>query len=454
MKKISKKSRYIFRPIIRFFDRWIITPVTKFILFVGDCLKSNDKGIERVLNNRQALVVISLLFALLAFYAIDREGVSLIDDNAEVLTGIPVNAMYNQEAYVIEGLPDTIDITLIGKKQNVYLAKQYPAENINVDLSDLKPGTHKVDLNYKKTVSSVKYKVDPSTVTVVVYKKMSETREVSADIIHKDSLDTKLNIDSVSLNKDKVTIKGPDYKLRQVASVKALIDVNNLTSKKEGKYKLNDIRLVAYDSLGSIVDVEIVPSTLTAEVVISSPQKVVDVVIETEGELDGKAIKTLSSSVKQVVLYGPQDVLDKIEYLPVSIDISGINSDKNYTVNLTNPTGIREMSVKTVNVKLVVDEVVSKDISGIKINEDKGSLGEGYVAQAVDEDSQSITVIVKGSQSVIDDLDPSEIYASVDLSGLTPRNEPYEVPVKVVGPDNKLIYTPRTKNVKILISKK
>lgn len=452
MKKISNKSGNIFRPIIRFFDRYIITPITKFILFIGDCLKSNDKGIEKVLNNRQALVIISLLFALLAFYAIDRESVSLIDDNAEILSGIPVNAVYNQEAYVIEGLPEVVDITLIGKKQNVYLAKQYPAEQIAVDLSDLTPGTHKVALNYKKTVSSVTYKVDPSTVTVVVYKKMSEIREVSADIIHKDSLDTKMNIESVTLNKDRVTIKGPEYKLSQVASVKALIDVNNLTSQKAGKQKLTDIKLVAYDSEGNVVDIEIVPDTLEAEVVISSPHKKVPVRIETEGELDGKAIKSLSPSVQEVTLYGPQEVLDKIEYLPVSIDISGIDSDKNYTVNLTNPTGVRDISIKTINVKLVVDEVVSKDVSGIMVN--ATNLGDGYTVQAADEDSRSITVIVKGSQTVIDSLDESTIYASVDLSGLTPRSEPYEVPVKVIGEDTKLSYTPRVKNVKVLISEK
>lgn len=452
MKKISKKSINIFKPIIKFFDRFVITPITKLILIISDFWKSNDKGFERVLNNRQALVIISLLFALVAFYAIDREGISLIDDNAEILSGIPVNAVYNEEAYVIEGLPKTVDITLIGKKQNVYLAKQYPADQVMVDLSDLTPGAHKVNINYKQNVSSVTYKVDPSTVTVVVYKKMSEIREVSTDIIHKDSLDSKMNIESITLNKDRVTIKGPEYKLSQVASVKALIDVNNFTSQKVGKQKLSDIQLVAYDSNGKPVDIEIVPDSLTAEVVISSPHKKVPIRIETEGELDGKAIKSLSSSVDEVLLYGPQEVLDKIDYLPVVIDISGINSDKNYTVNLTNPTGVRDVSIKTINVKLVVDEVVSKDVSGIMVN--GINLGDGYVAQAADEDSRSITVIVKGSQSVIEKLDASTIYASVDLSGLTPRNEPYEVPVKVVGEDTKLIYTSRSPKVKILISKK
>jgi hypothetical protein len=40
MKKISNKSRNIFRPFIRFFDKYIISPITKFILFVGDIFNS------------------------------------------------------------------------------------------------------------------------------------------------------------------------------------------------------------------------------------------------------------------------------------------------------------------------------------------------------------------------------------------------------------------------------
>lgn len=449
MKKTNKRNN-IFGSIIKFFDRWLITPITKFILFITDSISNNDKGFEKILNNRNALVIVSLIFALFAFYAIDRQGVSLIDDNAEILYGIPVNAVYNEEAYVVEGLPETVDVTLIGKKWNVYLAKQYPADEVTVDLSSLTPGTHKVSLNYKQNVSSVTYKVDPSTVTVVVYKKMSETREVTADVIHKDNLDTKLNIESISLSKDRVTIKGAEYKLEQVASVKALIDVDNLTTQDVGKQTLTDIQLIAYDSTGNIVDVEIVPESLEAEVVISSPHKTVPIKIETEGELDGKAIKSLTPSVKEVTLYGSQEALDKIEYLPVVIDISGINSDKNYTVNLTNPTGVREISVKTISVQLVVDEVVSTEISGVKVN--ITNLSDAYTATALDANSSSITVIVKGSQSVIDSLDSSTIYASVDLSGLTPGD--HEVEVHVTGEDSKLTYTSRIKKVKVHIERK
>lgn len=449
MKKTNKKKN-IFSPIINFFDKILISPITKLILKVNDYFKDNNHGFERILNNRQALIIISLLFALVTFYIIDQEKVSLVDDNAEIIYGVPVTSVYNEEAYVIEGLPETVDVTLIGKKWNVYLAKQYPAEEISVDLSDLGPGTHKVNLNYKQNVSSVTYKVDPSQVTVVVYRKISMSKEVSYDIVHKDSLDAKLNIDNVTLNKDKVTIKGAEYKLNQVASVKALIDIDKLTTQEEGTQTLKDIPMLAYDVDGKIVDVEIVPETLEAEISISSPSKKVPIKIETQGELDGKSIKSLTPSVSDVTIYGSSEALEKIEYLTVPIDISGVTSNKNYTINLTNPSGVRDISVKTITVKLEVDEVYTTEINNIKIN--ITNLKDGYIAQAADANSSSITVIVKGSESVIKKLDPTTINAYVNLEGLGVGT--HEVEVKVTGDDNTLLYTPRVKKVSVTITKK
>ena len=48
MKKTNKKS--IFKSIADVFDKYIITPITKFIMGFGNLFKSNKKGIERVLK--------------------------------------------------------------------------------------------------------------------------------------------------------------------------------------------------------------------------------------------------------------------------------------------------------------------------------------------------------------------------------------------------------------------
>ena len=50
MKRISNHSKNIFSPILKFFDKWVISPITKFILYISDYFKNNDKGIERILK--------------------------------------------------------------------------------------------------------------------------------------------------------------------------------------------------------------------------------------------------------------------------------------------------------------------------------------------------------------------------------------------------------------------
>ena len=183
--------------------------------------------------NKQSLLIISLIAAFLIFYTVDQKTTTLVDNSAEVLYSQPVRAIYNEELYVVEGVPKTADVTLIGRKWDVYLAKQYHADEITLDLQDLKPGTHRVATKYKQQVSSVEYKIDPSIVTVVVYEKMSANRELTYDVIHKDRLDTKLNIESVTLSRDNVIIKGAEYKLAKVASVKALIDFDGILSESK-----------------------------------------------------------------------------------------------------------------------------------------------------------------------------------------------------------------------------
>ena len=81
---------------------------------------------------------------------------------------------------------------------------------------------------YNQNNSSIDYTVNPSTVTVIIYEKVSETRTLSVDLLNKDSLDSKLVVESTNYDTDKVVIKGSEAQLKQVVEVKALVDLNNI----------------------------------------------------------------------------------------------------------------------------------------------------------------------------------------------------------------------------------
>lgn len=435
----------------RFIDKKIIVPITKFFVSIGEKLKLSDKPLEKALSKKSSMIILSLVLAVIVFVIIDRQNTTLLEKNAEVLYDIPLSATYNDEEYVVEGLPETVDITLIGTKANLYLAKQLPTQDVNVDLSDLKPGVHKVSLKYKQSITSVEYKLDPSEVTVVVSSKKSETRSVESDIVNLNKLDSKLAINNTKLDTDEVIIKGTEDSLAKVSTIKALINVSNMVDPKAGTNTLKDIPLIAYDENGAKVDVEMVPSKVTATIEIESPSKTVPLEIEPTGNvIFGKAIKNITSSVQKVTIYGSSKVLDNTNSIKVKIDVNNLKSNKDYTVTIKKPAGIREISEKVVTAKVELDDEVTTELSGVKLG--VVNLGSNYTAQATSENATEVTVILKGVESIIKNITPSDVEAYVDLEGLGAGD--HEVEIKVKGTDPKVKYSSKITKTIIKIAEK
>ena len=449
MKRISKSIKSFFRHIGSFFDKWLITPITKLMLKIASIFKDNAKNIDRIAGKKSTLIVVSLILAFGVFILIDRESSVMIDQYAEVLYDQPVTAIYNEELYVVEGLPETVDITLVGQRRHIFLAKQSPSRGVTVDLTGLKPGNHKVTLDYSQRLASLDYRLDPSEVTVTIYEKVSETRSLTVDILHQDDLDSKLYIDDVELDRTDVIIKGAEYKLEQVATVRALVDVAELSNPKAGEVTLKDVPLVAYDDKGQTVDVEIVPSTVDAKLTITSPSKEVPITVVPTGDLAfGKAISSIDTNISTVTVYGEQSAVDNLDELEVEVDVDGLDSDKEFNVTLNRPNGITELSETTVTVSVDVDNSVSREFTVDTI--EFRNLADGYSVQASSQEDTRVTVVVSGSADIVNNLDASSITAYVNLDGYGVGE--HEVDVRVVRSNVLLTYTPRTRQVRVRIS--
>lgn len=454
MKKSKKRTRkliLLIKAIIRAIDKKIITPITKFILLITDKMSKRTDRFERWLVKKNTLIFISLLIAIVAFFAIDKKSISLVDSYAEVLYDQKVEAIYNTETYVIEGLPETVDVTLIGRKVDMYLAKQLSKGIVTVDISNLKEGTHKVTLNYESNINSINYKLDPSTVNITIYPKVSTTKTATIDTINKETLDTKLSVSKVAIDKTEIIIKGAEHTIKEVANVRALVDIRKLVDPEAGVTNLEDVPLIAYDTNGKVVDVEMVPSKVTATINIDSPHKEVPIKVIPVGEVQfGKAISSITSSETKVTIYGSESAIEKIEYLPIEIDVERLSSNKNFNVSLVSPEGIRELSVKNTKISITLGEEKTKEIKDVMI--ETTNLDQNYKAAAIGASSIKTTVIVKGTQEVLNTIDESKIKALVDLSGY--KEGDHEVEITVTGDDVKATYSAKTTKIKIRISKK
>lgn len=453
LKKIGKFFAKLFKILYKVIDTLLVTPISKVVYFIGDKLSNRNGNLDKFLNKPNTLIYVSLICAFAAFFAVDRKVINLVETEAIVLSNQPVVAEYNEEAYVVEGIPESADIVLMGRKSDLYLAEQLGDHKLTLDLTGLSAGTHKVNIKYNNPIKSLDYKVDPSRATIVIYPKVSSSRTVTTDILNKDKLGSTLVISSIKLDRDEVIIKSYKEKLEKVASVKALVDVNALNANSAGTYTLENVKLIAYDEKGTeIKDIEIVPGTITATVVISSPSKTVPVKVIPVGEVaSGSAISSITSNVTNVTLYGEEEILKDISEIEVEIDVNGLSKDKTFQETIVKPTGVRSMSDTAVTIKVKMEGETSKEFKDIPIVFEHLDTTK-YKPLAKNAADTKVNVVVKGVKSVLDKLDSKDIKAYVDLSNLEPGT--YEVPVMVTGSDLKLTYSSRTTKIEVIIAKK
>ncbi len=462
-KKNNNKSnplKNIFVGLYKVLDKVIVTPISTLVYKIQNKL-GKDSKIEKILNRPNALLILSLIFALVLFYFVDNEAISLVNNDAKFLTNIPVEVEYNSSAYVIEGIPETVDMTLIGKKKEIYLAEKLGDNKVVVDLTDYQASDSpvRVKLTYNKPLNNVSYKIDPTYVTVTIKEKVSDNKTVSYDLLNQDDLDPKLSVKSVELSKSDVVVRGSQDTIDSIASIKALIDLKNEEFTKAGTYTLDNLNLVAYGSDGNIIDnVEIVATNISAKVELNSYSKKVPVKVQITGNLvSGKAISSITingidANEFETTIYGDESALENIESIPVSIDADGQgnNGSKTSKVTFSKPSGVRSISDESVTVVLNFGEAKQKTITISEIR--TSNVPNGLTANLLKTEEKNVEIQVIGVESVINEIDENSpgIYAYVDLTGYSTGQ--YSVPVKIEGNDSRLQYIV-TKNVSIILSK-
>lgn len=393
--------------------------------------------------------------AIAIFVIIDQKILTYSESSAVVLSDRPVQVLYDEDNYVVEGVPKSVDITLIGNKVDLYSAKQSPTNEVTLNLWGLKPGTHRVDIKYNQAAAgSIEYSVNPSVATVIIYEKVSEMKTLTVDLLNQDALDERYIIDEVKTITDSAVIQGASYKVAQVATVKALVDVNSLPKFELGQsIKVSSV-LKAYDESGNVVDVEISPAKTDVEILISSPSKEVPLQVIPQGSvIYNMGISNITINDNKdttVTIYGPETVLASIDYIPVSINVDGLSSSTEFKVTLEKPAGVKAMSSNTATVNVTLsDDITNIDIEDVVISYiNRGS--DNYIVKPVDIDS--VTVKIKGVTDVAKAITANDIRVYVDLKDKGVGT--HEVPIVVEGNDPRVEYLSSVLKIKVRITER
>ncbi|MBQ1811192.1 MAG: hypothetical protein II009_01040, partial [Erysipelotrichaceae bacterium] len=167
--------------------------------------------------------------------------------------------------------------------------------------------------------------------------------------------------------------------------------------------------LVAYDKNGQAVNAEIVPSSITATVKLSSPSIEVPIRLNPIGQVPvGLAIDTAQIIDHQTTrIYAPENILNNISEVYVNFDMSTVteNVDKEIMLPVTLPAGVSASDVTVVNVRVSLATVDTATLENIPL-----SYHNNYNNLAIsDIDLTSVNVTVSGSANNVAAITSSDI---------------------------------------------
>lgn len=414
---------------------------------------------DKFLNTPWAVRMIALLLAIMLFISVSieqqpnikRPGQNLFQNEQPTteevtLTNIPVNTYFDEDNLVVTGVPQTVNVTLKGSTSAVTTARQTKNFEIYADLEGLSTGTHRVVLKARNVNDELDISINPSVTTVTIQEKTTEDFPVEIDFYNQNKMAEGYTPEQPIVSPKNVTVTGAKEVIDNISVIKASVDLDGAdqTIEKESK-------VTVYDDDGNILPVDVEPAVVDITVPVTSPSKKVPFKINRTGKLpEGTSISSVEANPSEVTIYGPQNVLDSIEFIDgVDLDLGKIKDNTELEVNIPLPEGVKSVSPDQVKLNVKVEKEKEKELKDVSIK--PVGLKNDQTLEFLDPDTSQLNLLAKGSTEEIDQLQPSDIELYVDVSDLNEGE--HDVNIEVNGPQN-ITWTMPKERAKVKITSK
>lgn len=346
------------------------------------------------------------------------------------ITNIPVQIV-NSDVLKEDNLslaPDqtfTISLTVQGTSTNIYSINKSQFTVI-ADLSNytLKSGNNSIPVEIMDSPNNVNIKNNGILrINIKLENVIEKTMAVQSEL--NVSTDSNSYVKNVSFSTSNITISGPEDSVNEVSKlvVRGNISANNAITTAS-------FPVVAVDSSGDVVS-NVTLSTNNVEATITAEKgKSVPIKVQTTGELkDGLTLESIVANPNTIKILGDESALDGTEkILSEPIDLSSITGNETIITSVIVPG----------NITLLPDEnkiEVDVKVSGADENDSEEDVDNntettktfevpitivgdlsGYTASL---SSNTVTVVLKGTEEQLNDLEASDLSCEVNVSKLT-----------------------------------
>ena len=408
-------------------------------------LENLDLMYDKFLKNEKLMKALAFIVALL-FVISTRYTPNQSDIRPSATIPNHPLTVYTNPNYVIvdSGIPETVSVVLSGDRTQVELAQTRGNFEIYADLRNLSEGVHQVDLKYTNISNRIDVSINPSTIAVTIAELVEEEFQVEADFMNRKELEEWYVLGTPTLSVDTVRVRGAKSIVDEIASIRALIDVSNLE-----ELSVYEAPVVAFDSTGHRLNVDIIPSTVTASVEVMKKSEIVPFRVSITGNPpEGLSISKVIVEPEEIELFGERPALDLINFFPVSVDLYQLNEDNEIWVDLEYPDGIQAMSEDRIKVTIIYEETETKTLNDVVIN--LRNLELGYEITPLSSEDTMVDVTLMGASSLLSQISESHINVFIDLANL--EEGEHEVRIGIDTPEF-IIGELGKRNVRINITK-
>ena len=394
------------------------------------------------MNKREpkiSVVIISLGIAIILwFYVLAGENPNITQRFNNIPVTIKNSIVLEEKGLILSEKEEyTVDIRVYGRTSQLYgLRKEIEA---SIDLSPINgKGEYDIEVSIEGLPESVDLQnVCPESIKVAVDRLVEKEQEININI--EGEPQNGLKVMGYMITPDKVSLSGPEEILTKVQRVEGTVNVHGANGDIQQKVEIH-----ALDDKGKILEgVTLSRSDCDVHVQIGKTKNI-EIVANIEGQAaEGYIITGIHVEPKEITLGSKDNRIENInEILTEKINIQGITSNLERSVNLQLPVGIDliDQKDKAVKVSIIVESIKREmyDIDTIKwINQP-----ENLELELLEE--TNFRLELEGKSTDIDKINKANIVLYADVNNIVEGRNTIEVKMEPIEGIQLINITPKT----------
>lgn len=377
-----------------------------------------------MLNAIRTISVGRLLLALaVSIFLWTYIQLNVIQETTATYNEIPLKIIYPPEqSFVVlhsSQIPRTISVNVSGTSDAVH--SLIPTNIIaTLDLSSYQRdfnGSVKINVTLTDKVDGVNNLI-PAPADVAVQIEQRVTKTLPLQVLSSGTPPSYISIGQIQSDTSDVTVTGPQSEVSQIVSATVPVNVSNYSSTTT----FSD-NVVLLDKNGhELVSDDVVPSPksvkLTVPVQSEFDSKTVPIEVTTKGQpFAGYTVSSIDYSPRIVTIYGPPGTLINVQAVQTTpVDITGASTPLTATATLQLPGGVTTPSTENIALQVTINFMPLESQKLVFVPLEVQNLPTGY---SVEPAYLPITVTLAAPANILQEVNPGDIHASVDLAGKT-----------------------------------